>query len=368
VLCNVQSIDETPKSQSTIDRIHSHTTYAALDLGTNSCRMLIAQPMGSGFQVIDSFSRTVSLGAGLEFTGRLSEASMNRTIRALKVCNKKLERNNVTSLRFVATEACRRARNAGEFVEKIRAETGLSLNIIGPEEEARLAVMSCAPLVSEDTEQLLVVDIGGGSTELVWIDLQSVPKGSRQESLMSLHVDVETHVASEGRPTVVDWISVPSGVATLRDQFQDVDDDKAQYALMSCFFEENLENFVPYTYAPERAKFQIVGTSGTITTLAASYLNLERYDRNQVDGLNISSEIVDNIISTYLEMGPKGRRLDPRIGEERHTLIMPGCAILHTLMRLWPTDILSVADRGLRESLLYSQMLGEGELHIAQAS
>ena len=161
--------------------------YAALDLGTNSCRMLIAQPKGAEFHVIDSFAKSVQLGSGLEKTGRLSRDSINRTIQALQVCKQKLDKYDVKFARLVATEACRRAKNSKEFISKVFQQTGLKLNIIDTEEEARLAVISCAPLVSRKSEQLLVVDIGGGSTELVWIDLTSVPSGERPKSIMRLH-------------------------------------------------------------------------------------------------------------------------------------------------------------------------------------
>ena len=336
--------------------------YAALDLGTNSCRMLIAQPKGSGFHVIDSFSKSVQLGSGLESTGMLSRASMARTIGALRVCRQKLKRANVRRMRLVATEACRRARNADRFVDRVRHETGLQLEIIEPEEEARLAVISCAPLVSTRTEQLLVVDIGGGSTELVWIDLSSVRKRDRPRALMRLHTGFHPKDSPFPAAKVVDWISVPLGVATLRDQFYDVTDDAARFALMSWFFEENLAEFAPYKLEHLRERFQIVGTSGTVTTVAASHLGLRRYDRTKVDGLRMTSDQIDTVIRRYLAMGPEGRRRDPRIGAERHALIMSGAAILQALLRLWPTDRLSVADRGLREGLLYAQMSADGVL------
>ncbi len=335
--------------------------YAALDLGTNSCRMLIAQPRGSQFSVVDSFSKTVQLGAGLEASGRLSRSSMNRTIQALRICEKKLEKHNVRRMRLVATEACRRARNAKDFIRQVRRETGLQLEIIAPEEEARLAVISCAPLVNTTTEQLLVVDIGGGSTELVWIDLSSVPPEERPRAIMRLHMGFDAQ--GEGAVArVVDWISVPLGVATLKDQFGDVEDDAARFALMSWFFEENLSSFSPYNAHNPRAGFQIIGTSGTVTTVAASFLGLRRYDRTKVDGLQMTSDQIDFVIREYLSLGPDGRRNDPRIGRDRHALIMSGAAILQALMRIWPTDRLSVADRGLREGLLYAQMSLDGIL------
>ncbi|SDW39247.1 Ppx/GppA phosphatase [Ruegeria halocynthiae] len=336
--------------------------YAALDLGTNSCRMLIAQPKGSGFHVVDSFSKSVQLGAGLERTGRLSRASMARTVQALRICQQKLKRNRVRRMRLIATEACRRAKNSRDFIRQVKRETGLTLDIIQPEEEARLAVISCAPLVSTKTEQLLVVDIGGGSTELVWIDISSVPRRDRPAAIMRLHNGFHPSDSPFPAAKVVDWISVPLGVATLRDQFNDVENDAARFALMSWFFEENLADFAPYKDEQTREGFQIVGTSGTVTTVAASHLGLKRYDRTKVDGLRMTSDQIDKVIRGYLELGPRGRRRDPRIGDDRQALIMSGSAILQALLRCWPTDRLSVADRGLREGLLYAQMSADGVL------
>ncbi len=336
--------------------------YAALDLGTNSCRMLIAQPKGSGFHVVDSFSKSVQLGAGLERTGRLSRASMARTVQALRICQQKLKRNKVRRMRLIATEACRRAKNSRDFIRQVKRETGLTLEIIQPEEEARLAVISCAPLVSTKTEQLLVVDIGGGSTELVWIDISSLPRRDRPAAIMRLHNGFHPAESPFPAAKVVDWISVPLGVATLRDQFNDVEDDSARFALMSWFFEENLADFAPYKDEQTREGFQIVGTSGTVTTVAASHLGLKRYDRTKVDGLRMTSDQIDKVIRGYLELGPHGRRRDPRIGDDRQALIMSGSAILQALLRCWPTDRLSVADRGLREGLLYAQMSADGVL------
>ena len=336
--------------------------YAALDLGTNSCRMLIAQPKGSQFHVIDSFSKSVQLGLGLEASGRLSRNSMNRTIQALRICRRKLDTHRVKRMRLVATEACRRAANGASFMRQVRNETGLKLEIIEPEEEARLAVISCAPLVSTRTQNLLVVDIGGGSTELVWIDLTNVPRRERPRAIMRLHQGFKQVASPFPHAKVVDWISVPLGVATLRDQFADVEDDAGRFALMSWFFEENLTSFAPYREIQSRDGFQVIGTSGTVTTVAASHLGLRRYDRSKVDGLRMTSDQIDAVVRNYLSLGPEGRRADPRIGKDRHALIMSGSAILQALLRVWPTDRLSVADRGLREGLLYAQMSADGVL------
>ncbi|MFN3936118.1 MAG: Ppx/GppA phosphatase family protein [Gemmobacter sp.] len=355
------SSDAPPVDTSGTRNRGSTRLYAALDLGTNSCRMLIARPRGAQFLVVDSFSKSVQLGAGLETSGRLSRASMGRTVQALHICRRKLEQHGVQRMRLVATEACRRAANARDFIRQVRRETGLSLEIIPPEEEARLAVISCAPLVESRTDQLLVVDIGGGSTELVWMNLSEVDPADRARAVMRFRTGLRSRPV-RGEPHVVDWISVPLGVATLREQFADVEDDAARFALMSWFFEEQLENFSPYSAGSPREGFQIIGTSGTITTVAASYLGLRRYDRAKVDGLRMTSEQIDRVIREYLSLGPDGRRTDPRIGRDRHALIMSGAAILQALMRIWPTDRLSVADRGLREGLLYAQMSADGAL------
>jgi len=338
--------------------------YAALDLGTNSFRMLIAQPTGNQLHVIDSFSKSVRLGQGLEASGRLSRTSMARAVGALRICRRKLAKYQVGRMRLVATEACRRAVNASEFIAVVRRETGLELEIIEPEEEARLAVVSCAPLVSTKTEQLLVIDIGGGSTELVWIDLSRVPRIERPCAIMRLHRGFNREDTIFPRAKVVDWTSIPLGVATLKDMYGDVADDGAHFALMSWFFEEQLAGFSPYDDAADRARegFQIIGTSGTVTTVAASHLGLRRYDRNKVDGLRMTSDQIDRVVRGYLALGPEGRRNDPRIGRGRQTLIMSGVAILQALLRAWPTDRLSVADRGLREGLLYAQMSRDGVL------
>ncbi|MGV6840366.1 MAG: Ppx/GppA phosphatase family protein [Planktomarina sp.] len=336
--------------------------YAALDLGTNSCRMLIAQPEGGQLHVVDSFSKTVQLGAGLEQSGKLSRAGMHRTMQAIKICKQKLQRHNVSNMRLVATEACRRARNGAAFLGQVAKETGLRMEILPAEEEARLAVLSCAPLISPNAEQLLVVDIGGGSTELVWIDLSTVPPQKRVSAIFQLRRGMKPRKGDPWSAKVVDWISVPLGVATLQEQFEDVDDDSGRFALMSLCFEEHLEKFAPYHWDHDLSGFQMVGTSGTITTVAASYLGLTRYDRTKVDGLRMNSGQIEQVINEYLSLGPLGRKQDPRIGKDRQALIMSGAAILQALVRTWPSDRLMVADRGLREGLLYAQMNADGVL------
>ncbi len=341
--------------------------YAALDLGTNSCRMLIAKPAENGLTIVDAFSRSVQLGQELERTGRISTRGMARTLQALNICAGKLKRHNVGSMRLVATEACRRAKNGREFMHRIRQETGLKLEIIRPEEEARLALLSCAPLVTPAARKVLVIDIGGGSTELIWISLENVDPEKRHLALFELRPSAQDRemVAKNGA-RIVDWVSVPLGVATLLQKYSDVEDDEARYSLMSCAFEEELEGFLPYDDVEIGGLdgLMMIGTSGTVTTLGAMHLNLPRYDRSKVDGMWLGRKDIDQVVKHFLDLGPYGRLTAPEIGRDRSELIMSGSAILQTILRMWPSNDIRVADRGLREGILFSLMRRDGNLNL----
>ncbi|WP_424928228.1 Ppx/GppA phosphatase family protein [Amaricoccus tamworthensis] len=339
--------------------------YAALDLGTNSCRMLIATPDAGHFRVVDAFAKSVRLGSGLERTGNLSRGGIARTISALEICADKLKKHrirNAGNLRLVATEACRRAGNGIDFLRLAEKRTGLNLELIRPEEEARLAVISCAPLVASSARQVLVFDIGGGSTELVWIDLMDVPRERRAQAIVNLQMG-GTEALTKDRARIVDFISVPLGVATLHERYSDVTDDAARFALMSWYFEEQLAGFKPYQEIlsdEQLSRFQMIGTSGTVTTVGAAHLGLRRYDRRKVDGMRLSTKAIEDVIARFLKLGPEGRRNDIGLGRDRSELIMSGAAILQTLLRIWPTDSMRVADRGLREGMLFAMMSANG--------
>ena len=334
--------------------------YAALDLGTNSCRMLIATPDRGHFRVVDAFAKSVRLGSGLERTGHLSRGAIGRTLAALEICAEKLERYRVRNVRLVATEACRRARNGNHFLALAARQTGLRLEVIRPEEEARLAVISCAPLVAPEASQVLVFDIGGGSTELVWLDLSAIAPAERAQAIVNLEMGGGS--GTPGAARIVDFISVPLGVATLHERYADVADDSARFALMSWFFEEQIAGFKPYieSLIDDAGRFQMIGTSGTVTTVGAAHLGLKRYDRRKVDGMRLSARAIDEVIARFLRLGPEGRRTDIGLGRDRSELIMSGAAILQTLLRLWPTDSIRVADRGLREGMLFAMMSARG--------
>jgi exopolyphosphatase / guanosine-5'-triphosphate,3'-diphosphate pyrophosphatase len=314
--------------------------YAALDLGTNNCRLLIARPEGENFTVIDAFSRVVRLGEGLAASGRLSEVAMDRALGALQVCAEKLKRRNVILARSVATEACRRAENGADFIERVRAETGIALDIISAQEEARLAVLGCHILLEHGHGPAIIFDIGGGSTELVLIE-----QGERV-------------------PRILDWASVPWGVVSLTDTVgrpEGVDQAARldRYARMRMLVSDSFAPFAARiasaTSAPD---IRLLGTSGTVTTLASLHLELPQYDRRAVDGLVVPAMAMREISERLSAMSPDERRTLPCIGPDRADLVVAGCAILESILDIWPADRLGVADRGIREGILRSLMAG----------
>ncbi len=335
---------------------------AALDLGTNNCRLLVARPEGDGFVVIDAFSRAVRLGEGVHASNELGVEAQARAIKALRICAAKLRRHGVVDARFVATEACRRAGNAAAFMRRVTRELGLRLEIISAEEEARLAVAGCAPLIDPMAEHLLVFDIGGGSTELIWVDMSRTPPSRRVNLIRALAPSgrnaTEDANARAAAAHIADWISVPLGVSTLHDSFTDIADVEARLAAMSRHFEEQLAGFGPFR-AGDRAglarRLQIIGVSGTATTFGALHLGLRSYERSLVDGLWLSRGSAAEVVRGLLTM-TGGVPARPRLTRGKTELMLSGAAILTTILNAWPVERMRVADRGLREGMLYSLM------------
>ncbi|MGF1503381.1 MAG: Ppx/GppA phosphatase family protein [Paracoccaceae bacterium] len=335
-------------------------TFAALDLGTNNCRLLIAAAEGNDFRVIDAFSRAVRLGEGVERSNRLSEDAQERAIKALRICAGKIKFHRARFTRIVATEACRRAENGRAFIEKAAARTGLALDVITAEEEARLAVAGCAPLIDPAAEQLLVFDIGGGSTELIWVDLTDTDPKDRAALVRGLSplggLDSAGSQAAGAR--ITDWISLPMGVSTLGDRFAGIDDEAARYAAMSAYFEAALAPFAPYSAQDRAAQtkgLQIIGVSGTATTFGALFLGLKSYNRARVDGLWLPRRAAEEVAGRLLAIGLDGRTAHPGIGRGRAGLVLAGGAILTTILKIWPVRSMRIADRGLREGMLYGR-------------
>jgi exopolyphosphatase/guanosine-5'-triphosphate,3'-diphosphate pyrophosphatase len=315
--------------------------YAALDLGTNNCRLLIARPAGSGFRVVDAFSRIVRLGEGLATTGALSENAMVRTLDALKICADKIAARRVAAGRYVATEACRRAANCDEFLVRAREEVGLDIEIISSTEEARLVVAGCAPLLTSRIPYAIVFDIGGGSTEMVWLRLS----GRRVRRLRRSHI--------------LGSVSLPFGVVTLTDRFGGAEVSPATYRAMVA---ETAEALAPFERAHRilghvrTGRVQMLGSSGTVTTLAGIHLALPRYTRALVDGSMLTFEQISVVSAHLAGLDLAGRAANPCIGRERADLVLSGCAILDAICATWPVGRLRVADRGVREGILFDLM------------
>jgi exopolyphosphatase/guanosine-5'-triphosphate,3'-diphosphate pyrophosphatase len=322
--------------------------YAALDLGTNNCRLLIASPTARGFRVIEAFSRIVRLGDGLSRTGRLDGAAMERAMAALKICADRISKRGVPHVRAVATQACRSAENGGDFLARVEAETGLRLRIITPQEEARLSVAGCVSLLDRQADAALVVDVGGGSTELSWVDLGQ------------LKIDPDRRPPHPARLPIRAWLSIPLGVVTLADEFPEGSTPRSEW--FRTMVEAVKAKIAPFTRADglkttfESGRAHLIGTSGAITSLAGLHLGLARYERARVDGLWMTREECEAAAGRLMELDAKGRAAEPCIGPDRADLVLAGAAILQAVQELWPCPRVRVADRGLREGLLMSLM------------
>ncbi len=319
--------------------------YAALDLGTNNCRLLVATPSRPGqFRVVDAFSRIVRLGEGLAASGRLSDAAMERAVDALAVCAQKLTGRQLSGVRMIATEACRSAANGQDFLKRVRRETGLELEIIDRRTEARLAVSGCGSLVTRDTDGVVLFDIGGGSSEIALIDLSR-------------------HRTPRLADHIVSWTSLPTGVVSLAERFGGRNVTRETFEAMIADVSEMLAQFDGggrLAHITATGRFHLLGTSGTVTTLAGVHLGLKRYDRRRVDGLWMERASVDRMIETILGWSFHERKANPCIGSERADLVLAGCAILEAIRRHWPAERLRVADRGLREGMLNEMMARDG--------
>ncbi len=318
------------------DRRGDAAAFAALDLGTNNCRLLVGTPTGEGFRVLDSFSRIVRLGEGLQNSGVLSEMAMDRTLGALHACAARLARRPVRSIRAIATEACRRAGNGRAFLSRVQAETGLAFNIISTREEAELALESCGPLLRGAGRRALLFDIGGGSTELAWVRLQA------------------------GRPAeLIGYDSLPVGVVTLAEHFGHHGYEPDGYAAMVEHVAARLAAFERIHCIGHEMRMggvRLLGTSGTVTTLAGVAMKLTRYRRPMVDGTQLGAEAADAALALLRGLGREGLGLHPCVGPDRAAFVLPGCAIFEAIRRTWPAPDVIVADRGLREGMLLRMM------------
>lgn len=330
-------------------RKHNGPAYAALDLGTNNCRLLIASQRKSetnefALNVIDSYSRIVRLGEGVSETGKFSDDAMNRTIDALMQCKKKLDKHSISGARFIATEACRQAANTPQFLLRVKKEVGLDIEVISAADEANLAFRGCVSLVRPQPSRALMLDIGGGSTEFMWVEVGDESSAKKQVMPVVSH-------------KVLDWFSMPHGVMNLSEKFGGAQFAEVYFEEMVDYLEQQLLKFRRYeeiSQAVKQEEVQLFSTSGTVTTLAAIYLGLPRYERSKIDGITIKTQQLRDAISSILDMRASERFHHPCIGSDRSDYIISGCAIFEALCRLCPVDYITIADRGVREGIIFS--------------
>jgi exopolyphosphatase/guanosine-5'-triphosphate,3'-diphosphate pyrophosphatase len=317
-------------------------TYAALDLGTNNCRLLVARPTADAFRVIDAFSRIIRLGEGVSVSGRISEAAIERALDALAVCRDKMHYRRVTRARLIATEACRAAENGREFVALVQDKVGLALEVIDRETEAELAATGCTPLVDPTAEGVVLFDIGGGSSELVSMASTRSPGGPPL-------------------PVIRGWASLPVGVVTLAERHGGIEVGPELFELMVAEVAVYVDRFAAeHGAAMPVDAIHMLGTSGTVTTIAGVHLGLKRYDRRQVDGCWMDEGQISAVVEHLLAMSYEERVANACIGAERADLVLAGCAILEAIRRAFPCKRLRVADRGLREGMLVQLMRADG--------
>jgi exopolyphosphatase/guanosine-5'-triphosphate,3'-diphosphate pyrophosphatase len=320
--------------------------FAAVDLGTNNCRLLIARSMANGFQVVDSYSNVVRLGAGLARTGELAEPNMDAAIEAIKVCASKMKAKSVVRWRCIATQACREASNGEAFLARVKQETGLTFESISPRVEARLSVMGVLNIIDPKMDIALVIDIGGGSTELSWVDIRKFDTNKMSKRI--------------SRPPISAWVSLPVGVVNLSETFPETPDDLAGwYESMKAHVRQMLEDRNSSTKFANVFKYgrgHLVGTSGTITSLAGVHLKLPYYQRNKIDGIWANSSDLVGTARKLSRMTLEDRQKEPCIGLDRASMLVAGCAIFDVIQELWPSDRVRVADRGLREGMLMGLM------------
>jgi exopolyphosphatase/guanosine-5'-triphosphate,3'-diphosphate pyrophosphatase len=328
---------------------HAHATYAALDLGTNNCRLLIARPTGDGFRVVDAFSRIIRLGEGIAATRRISEAAIGRAVEALQICRDKMQARGVGRARLIATEACRAAENGEEFRSRVAKEAGLELEIINSATEARLAATGCTELFDPAAAGVLLFDIGGGSSELVRLNRPGHDSGNGSADSRR----------GPPAPDIAGWTSLPVGVVTLAERYGGKVVSRDIYAAMVDEVAGFVEKFAA-AHGSALDGFHMLGTSGTVTTIAGVFLRLRRYDRRRVDGCWLSDGEISRVVDELMAMSFDERAANPCIGAERADLVLAGCAILDAIRRAFPCQRLRVADRGLREGMLVEMMREDG--------
>ncbi|MES0370726.1 MAG: Ppx/GppA phosphatase family protein [Mariprofundaceae bacterium] len=308
--------------------------HASIDVGSNTLRLLIARPVpnspntatAQAWEIIDYRHLITRLGEGLHESGRLSDAAMERTLQALQLFKSVIDHHQVASeqLRATATAAVREAKNGTLFQQQAEKKTGIHLSIIDGEEEAKLSLLGASSVLHEETSSdMLLFDIGGGSTEFV---------RSKNSS-------------------AIDAISCKLGVVRLVEAHLHSDPPSTEdYLTMKKAAHDHLEMVAEHwRKISGSAPKSLVGTAGTVTTLAAVQMNLVPYDPEQVNNHQISHENFISLRNHLLNLNHEQRQNIPAIEPGRADLIIAGLAIIEAIMEKWGYKSLITVDAGLLE-------------------
>lgn len=299
----------------------------SIDAGTNTFRLLIAELEGPDrFLPLHVSRDIIRLGRGFRARGMISEEAARRALSTLQGYAATLREYGAQEVRAVATSVCREASNGPAFLDRVRAETGIPLEAIVAAEEARLALKGALTVVSADGGPLLLVDIGGGSTEFV--------------------------LARRDRPA--DPISLPLGVVHLTEEFLRHDPPApAEMAALQAHLDRALAaGLAAYRPLLGQPGLTLVGTAGTITTLAAMELGLEVYDPARVNHLRLSRAALSRLLGALTPLPARERLRIRPLEPGREDVIVAGALILAQVMEWFQVPEVVVSDGGLLEGLI----------------
>lgn len=317
---------------------------AAIDLGTRNCRLIIAKHHGGQIEIVDLFSRFVCLGEGVAQSRRLGRKAMERTITVLKQCAKRLSHYPNVVFSGVTTDAVRRAENAQSFLRRVARETGLKLEMIDEKEEAYYEVLGCARVLDMRKKRHIIFDIGGGSSEIILCSLDQ-EKRVRIDEMLSLPYGVVNLYESVDKLTFTSYTSIVEEVQNLCRRF--------------------LVAHLGDLASQDVSAFQVIGTSGTTTTVAAMHHNLKMYDRERVDGTSLCFEDVQKVIHYVQSLSPAERRSNAFCGHVEDDLVLTGFAILEGILRAVPCMYFTVTDAGVRDGLIRTLAYGADATRIS---
>lgn len=307
------------------------SVFASIDLGTNTVRLLVVTGNSKGFTTLHSNQLITRLGEGLSHSGILKDIAMERTIKAVLDFKREASKYSPFAIWVAATSAVREAKNRNEFIEKIREVTGLELEVIPWEEEARRTLLGVFSGLDGNIKKAIVFDIGGGSTEyILTVDKRLVKSVGTALGVVHLSEKyIRKDPVDDGELIILESV-ITNKIRNVKSQLHDV----------LCTMHD----------------VRLIGTAGTVTTIAALDLNLHPYDPAKVNGYVLNIENVKEILKKLKNMTLEERRNIPALESGREDLIIPGAVIVIKTMEIFGFNEMIVSDYGLREGIILAKM------------